>query len=291
MASGKALLDTTPFRGLIIGYPGGGKTGAISALANVGYKVRFLDFEGNYAPLLTYTDPKALGNIDILTFQDKLTNNDRYIAPIGIPSAFNKSLKAMMEWKTMDDAGAELSLGKSAEWGSDTVVVLDSLTGMGEAAFRRAQVMANKTPMNTTQAVWGAAVADQLNMLKIMMNNNNKFHVIVLAHLTMIGPADITKDDDDMTKDLKREVAELLPTRLYPKAVTKNLSQFIAKEFPVMLLADRKMKLGKTHRVLRTENGDNMDLKFPAPNAPSEVPIDTGLATLFELLGHKAPGL
>lgn len=291
MASGKDLQAARPFRGLIVGYPGAGKTGAISSLLNVGYKVRVLDFEGNFDPIINYTKPEALGNLDILTFQDKMRNGDKYIAPVGIPDAFNNSLKAMQDWVTTDAKGEKVSLGASRDWGLDTVVVMDSLTAQGESAFRRAQIMMNKTPMNTTQAVWGVAVADQINMLKMMMAEKNKFHFITLGHLTMIGPNDIAKDDDDLTKEIKRETAELLPTRLYPKAVTKNLSQFIHKEFPTMLLAERKMKLGKTQRVLRTDTGEELDLKFPVPNAPAEVPIETGLATLFELLGHKAPGL
>jgi hypothetical protein len=291
MANAASLVGKAPARILITGWPGAAKTGCLAALANVGYKLRVLDYEGNYAPLLNYVKPEFLKNIDIVTFQDKLsgTQNPQYISPIGVPNAFNNSLKQMQDWKTEDADGNPISLGASKDWGLDTIVVTDTITGMGEGAFKRAQVMMNKTPMNTTQQVWGMAVADQLNFIKLINAQTNRFHHIALAHLTMIGPADITKDDSDLTKELKEAVAELLPTRYYPKGVTKNFSQTLAKEFPVHLLAERKMKGGKPDRYLKLETGDELDLKFPVPNAPSRVPIDTGMATVFELLGYTPP--
>jgi hypothetical protein len=289
--NGADLFASDPFRGIIVGYPGGGKTGAIAALANVGYKIRVLDYEGNFRPLLAFTKPEFRKNIDVVTFQDKLANSPdkSYVAPVGIPSAFNRSLEMMMHWKYKNPDGTETDLGKPADWGMDTVIVLDSITGQGEAAFRRAQVMANKTPSNTTQAVWGGAVADQLGMLQIMGAFDKRYHLIALAHLTMIGPQDIDKKDDDLTKEIKRDIAELLPTRLYPKAVTKAFSQTIAKEFPTMLLAEQRERAGKVQRILKTTVGAELDLKFPVANAPAEVPVETGLATLFALMGYKPP--
>lgn len=289
--NGNDLFDRDPAHVLITGWPGAAKTGCLAALANVGYKIRMIDYEGNYKPLLVYTKPEFRKNIDILTFQEKWsgTANPGYISPMGIPQAFNNSMKALKDWITTDAEGKTVSLGASKDWGPDTILVTDSMTGMGEASFKRAQIMMNKTPLNTTQAVWGIGVADQLHLIQMINNVENKFHHICLAHLTMIGPQDINKDDSDLTKELKEAAAELLPTRYYPKAVTKAFSQTIAKEFPVHILAERKMKGGKPDRYLKLETGDELDLKFPGINAPARLPIETGMATLFELLGYKAP--
>ncbi len=59
----------------------------------------------------------------------------------------------MDRWKYTED-GEEVDLGASKDWGPDTVVVLDSLTAMGTAAFRRQMSLMNKTPLNTTQQLW-----------------------------------------------------------------------------------------------------------------------------------------
>lgn len=287
---------------MIAGWPGGGKTGAIAALLNAGYKVRYVDFEGNYKPLLTFTDRDKLANLDIFTTADDLRGDHKdmgkAIEPAGIPTAFNGALRMLQdEWKYTAKDGTEVNLGRSKEWGSDTIVVVDSLTSMGEAAFRRARKMMNKTAANTTAAVWGAAVDDQIALIQALKHPKRRHHLIFLAHLQMIGP-DVpmfTKDDENTgMKDIKAQIAEekadLMSTRLYPRAVTRNASQVIAKEFPVLIQAERRISKGQPVRVLRTTSGEELDLKFPAKTYKPEYPIETGLADMFELLGATAPG-
>lgn len=291
MASGASLRPS--IRMLLIGWPGGGKTGAVSSLLDAGFKVRMIDLEGNYTPLLNYADPRAVAqNLDVLTFQDKLQNLDKFIAPVGVPTAFNDTLKALKDWKTEDPEGNIKSLGATKDWGPDTIILLDSLTALGEAAFRRARVMSNKTPMNTTQAVWGLAVDDQVNTLKILNNRAKGYHVIVTGHLQMISPREIAKDDDDTVKEIKEAVADLIPTRLFPKGITKNSSQTIAKEFDLVLLAESAFdKKDKPYHRLVTVSRPELDLKAPSPRMLPEYPIETGLATIFETFGFKGPGL
>lgn len=287
---------------MIAGWPGGGKTGAIAALLNAGYKVRMIDFEGNYKPLLAFTDRDMLKNLDIFTVADDLKGDHKEmgkaIEPSGIPTAFNSALRMLQEeWKYPGADGTEVNLGRSREWGSDTVLVIDSMTSMGEASFRRARKMMNKTAANTTAAVWGAGVDDQIALIQALKHPKRKHHLIFLAHLQMIGP-DVpmfTKDDEQTgMKEIKSQIAEeraaLMSTRLYPRAITRNASQVIAKEFPVLIQAERVIRKGQPVRVLRTVSGEELDLKFPAKNYKPEYPIETGLAEMFELLGAKAPG-
>lgn len=294
MANG-AKIQNAPVRMLIVGYPGGGKTGAVASLLNAGYKVRLVDFEGNYQPLLAFTDPDKLANLDIVTFQDKLMMGPSGPEPEGIPQAFNNAMKMLKHWK-YDDDGTEVDLGKSAEWGPDTVVVVDSMTALGEVSMRRARKMMNKNLTNTTAAVWGMAVEDQMAFIKTLNADKNRYHVVVLAHLQMIGPETpmTTNSESQDIKDLKEQMAiekaELIPTRLYPRAVTKNLSTVIHKEFSSMIIAERKVKPGnKIERVLRTISGEELDTKMPARNVEAAYPLDTGLATIFAKLGAKAP--
>src|SRR5258705_217600 len=155
MANAAGLLANLPVRMLIVGYPGAGKTSALAALANAGYKLRILAYDkiGNMAPLFAYVHPDKLSNIDIVTFEDKTRVTPNGIEPAGIPTAFANGMAMMERWKYKNPDGSETDLGKPSDWGSDTIVVLDTLTAMGEAAKRRVMVMMNKTPRTMTQGV------------------------------------------------------------------------------------------------------------------------------------------
>lgn len=298
MANAKDLLADPKIVAMIVGWPGSGKTGAIASLLNAGYKVRMVDFEGNYLPLLKFTEPDKLANLDIVTFQDTMTGDKtRFMEPDGIPTAFAGALALLNgEWKYNNPDGTETNLGRSKDWGRDTVVLVDSLTANGEASMRRARKMMNKTVQNTTAAVWGAAVDDQVHMIQALKHDKRQHHLIYLAHLQMVGPdiPMLTKDDDvNGTKDIKLQIAEekadLIETRLYPRAVTRNASTVIAKEFPTVILAERKIVKGQPVRVLSTSAGKELDLKSPAKNINPEYPIETGLADIFKALGAVPP--
>lgn len=289
MANAAKLAKREPIRALIGGYPGAGKTGALASLANMGYKIRFIDFDGNYYPLLKYTKPEFLQNIDIRTFEDKLKGGSRYIETSGAPKAFAEALKAMDSWKYTDEDGTEVDLGQSASWGCDTIVVLDSLTAMGKAAMRRAMHMKNKTPENTTDGVWGFAMAEQEAFIEKLTAADNRFHVLVLSHLKMIGPADVRKGDTQLTQDIKEQAAELLPTRLYPSALGKALPPVIAGHFPIFLLAEQKVKMNKVKRTLVAQTREELDLKIPM-EIEGELDIATGLAHIFKELAPPLSG-
>lgn len=280
-------------RALIVGYPGAGKTGSLAALANAGFKLRILDFDGNYEPLQQFvTNPNA--DVDIITLEDVVTNSPdkKFMTTEGIPVAFNRALQAMKHWKSVDADGVETDLGKPADWGDDTIVVLDSLTAMGSAAMRRSMKMLNRTPLNNTQQVWGTAMADQEAFIELLTARTNRFHVIVLAHLKMVGPRDIVKDDDELTKDLKAAAAEMVKTRLYPSALGRELPPKIASHFGTVLLAESFTKLGQQpRRVLRWKAREDLDLKVPtlATKLEQDLPIEDGLLTVFKVLGANPP--
>lgn len=297
MASGAALKGSTPYRGFHIGYPGSGKTGALASLLNVGYKIRVLSYEGNFEPLVGFADDRALANLDVLTFQDKLKNGDKFMEPIGIPEAFNNGLKSLIDWKTTDEAGNEISLGKSSEWGLDTIVVVDSLTSLSAAAKRRAIKMSNKNPLTMTSAVWGLIVADVLNQIEIMKNDKNKFHLIINSHKQILGPSDFLNQNDDKeenaaVKEAKLEMIKdgMIPPRIYPVGPTKPQSQTIHGMLPTMLEFEKATQAGKDMRIIKTVGGVEIDVKIPAKNLKKTYPIETGLAEIFAAMGYKAPG-
>lgn len=297
MAGGASLLGKTPYRGFHIGFPGSGKTGAIVSLLNAGYKVRVLDYTGNYQPLLAYADPRALANLDIVNLQDKIKDDGKYMRPEGVPKAFNDGLKFLTEWKYIDtDTGEEINLGKSSEWGTDTIVVVDELTTLSKAAKNRAMVMSNKGPDTMTSAVWGTSVSDVINMIQVM--KSRKHHMIINCHKQMLGPKDMMmqgKKDDEVAETLNDEVIkavenDMIPTRFYPVGPTKPSSQTIHGELPIMLEFEKVTKMGKELRIIKTEGNSLIDTKIPGKGLKKEYPIETGLADIFTAMAYVAPG-
>jgi hypothetical protein len=294
MANAADMLGTLPVRMLIVGYPGAGKTSALAALANAGFKLRIIAFDkmANMAPLFAYTNPDKLGNIDIVAFEDKMRSTPNGMEPVGLPKAFADALSLMERWKYKNPDGTETDLGKPSEWGLDTIVVLDTLTTMGEAAKRAAMVMNNKTPKNMTQAVWGMGQNMQLEFIKRINANSNGFHSIVNAHLVMIGPKDIAESDNPVTKELKEKAAGLIPTKLFPSALGKALPPLIGGEFATIIKAMPKYKGGKdVGRVLTKVSGEELDLKLPVSalaNFPNEVDISDGLLQMFRALSPQS---
>lgn len=298
MASGNSLRAKNPYRGFHLGFPGSGKTGALVSLLNAGYKLRVLDFEGNFDPLINFADEKALGNLDVVTFQDRLYSdpNKKFIEPLGIPSAFVNALKMMKEWKYKDEAGVEVDLGKSSEWGQDTIVVVDSLTSLGTTVLRRSMKMNGKDPSTMTSAVWGAAVSDLKNFIQMLKDESNKFHLIINCHKQMIGPKDmLVQGNDDNAKMVNETVVEmnnddLIPVRFYPVGITKPSSQTVHGELPIMLEFKKERRQGKDTRIIDTVGSSIVDVKIPVPGLKKEYPIETGLAEIFAVMGYKPPG-
>lgn len=290
MANAALLASTTPVRELIVGYPGSAKTGSLACLANAGWKLRILDFDGNYEPLLRYCTPEGLSRIDIVTLEDKMRVGARHLEPSGTPDAFARSLKLLDQWKYKNPDGTETDLGSSKDWGLDTIVVMDSLTANGKAALRRAMALSNKTMETTTDRVYGFAMEEQEACVEMLTSERNRFHVIVIAHLKMIGPRDVRKGDSELTQELKRQIAPLVPTRLYPSALGHALPQTIAQHFPTVVVAETKIIAGdKVRRVLRTMPREELDLKVPSPLIQAEYSIETGQVEIFKALGHLPP--
>lgn len=270
-----------PVRMMIVGYPGTAKTGGIASLANAGYKIRMIDYDGNSQSLVTFTDKDKLSNIDIVYLEDRMRNGDRFIETTGIPTAFRAGLNLLDEWKYKEEDGTEVSLGKSKDWGCDTIVVVDSLTSMGQASFRRQQSLSNKTPLNTTEQVWGLAMAQQEAFIEKVTSESNNFHVIVLSHLKMVGPKDIRKEDEDVSKDLKERIADLVPTRLFPSALGRALPPVIGGHFPTLIEAANEFTARGVNRVFKVIPRPELDLKLPSKVSFDKVSVTDGLAKIF----------
>lgn len=286
MANAAKMAGEVPVRALIVGYPGAGKTGTLASLIDAGYKIRMLDYDGNTEPIFAYVkDQSKLANVDIVHLEDKMRTGTRFTEPAGLPTAFKQGLDMMDRWKYTEVDGTVVDLGASKDWGFDTIVVLDSLTEMGEAAKRRVASLQNKGPGTITQQTWLIAQGEQEAFISRLTSTSNRFHVIVMAHLTMVGPKDIMKDDTDLTKELKERTANLVPTRLFPSALGQALPPKIGGHFPTLLRVEPKfLPGGVVQRIIRTIPLPELDIKVPAKNLPPTLPIEDGMLTIFKAL-------
>lgn len=291
MASASKLAASRPSRILCMGEPGTAKTGSLAALANAGYKLRILDFDNNIKPLLSYVEQAKLKNVDIITLQDNLTQTDiGVITTKGAPKALRNAVKALDDWPTDNDK----SLGSVYDWGLDTVLVVDSLTRVGDAAMNRVLHLNGRNAQTRVIADWGTAIAEQAAFIKLVTNSNIPCHVIVMAHLKMVAPKAPMKGkgESDAVFDLKVEYLEnfgnLIPTRLYPNVLGQDYPLWAAGDFECALLYETQKVGANEKRIIRTVPMPAVcGIKVPAEGLPATLPIETGLLTVLSALTHN----
>jgi hypothetical protein len=141
---------------------------------------------------------------------------------------------------------------------------MDSLTGLGKAAFEWAKGM-NPNAKDPRQWYFQAQQAMD-NVLSLLTNENFKANVIIIAHVQF-------QEQNDGT------------TRGYANAIGKAMGPMIPTYFNTMILA-RSSGMGKNaKRTISTVPTSMIDLKNPAPfKVDDELPLGTGLSTLFKQL-------
>lgn len=256
---------------LFLGTPGAGKTGALTSLVKAGYKLRVYDFDNLLNSLVQYVRrecPDKIDNVSFQTFTDELKGSDMpasmiggrmAISPmtVGIPKAFTSCLKQLNNWKTEDE-----DLGVPAAWGSDTVIVIDSLTSVSQSAFRYVQGM--NPSAKEPQAQYFSAQQLVMNFLYQLTSAQMKTNVIVIAHL-----------------DFKENHLGL--TQGFPRSIGSALGPVIAGCFNSVLLAETSGSGSQVKRLIRTQSTGIVELKNPVQHklATDNLPLETGLADFF----------
>lgn len=255
----KATLTPKPIRALYIGDSGTGKTGSLISLLQAGYNIRMLDMDNNADSLIQQCmkeDPKLLEQLDIISVRDKFRASPLSgIEVSGQPKAYVDMLKYLNKW---DDGSTP------QEWDAKTILVLDTLTSAGRAAFHWARGM-NPTAKDGRQ--WYAQAGDSLQtMLELLTSPDFKCHVLVLSHI------DIHEREDGSSKG-------------YASSLGKALGPKIAKVFPTLIMAESKLQGTKMTRTICTQPTALVDLKNPVPHKlEARYPLETGMATIFEKL-------
>lgn len=247
---------------LLIGDSKSGKTGALAPLA-AKFKLRILDFDNGLdalAQIVKRDSPKALENIEFRTLRDRLKSSPTGTVTDGTATAFIDGLKMLDHWK-FDGT----DLGPPSEWGPESILVLDSLTFMSDAAFRFREplVPRSRDGKYDVRAVYKDAQDAIEGVLSLLTSESFRTNVIVISHVRYVDNPDGTKKG-------------------YPSAVGAALSPQIPRYFNSVALAQTGPG-GK--RQIQTAATAMIDLANPASfKMLPTLPIETGLATFFDTL-------
>ena len=254
---------------LLLGDSKSGKTGSLVSLVAEGYKLRILDF-ANLLDILKFMSkehcPDKLGNVEYRTVRDKLKAGPMGSIIDGQPKAWINAIKMLDRWKY-----DETDMGIPAQWGNDTILVIDSLSRLCDAAydFHESIIPRGKSGDYDGRAVYGNAQDDVEKVIALLTSESFKTNVIVVCHGTYIDLPDKT-------------------TKIFPQGVGQKLSPKIPQYFPNYV---RYKHLGGK-RTIQMKSDAMIDLANARPTAMADsYPIETGLAEIFKVLRGGQPAV
>lgn len=241
---------------MYIGDSSTGKTGSLASLVADGYTLRVLDCDNGLDSLKQYAPPDKLGNVGYETLRDDYVASPQG-PKVSSPKAFIAGLKLLEEWTDGTDP---------AEWGENFIFVIDSLTAFSRSAFEWARGMA-PSAKDPRQWYSGAQMAIENTIAKL---TSEKFHcnVVIISHINW-------KELQDGT------------IRGYPSTIGSALGPSIPRYFNTLVLAETSGFGKSMKRKVKTVSTGSIDLKVPTPKIESELPLETGLSTIFKTLKGK----
>lgn len=247
---------------LLIGDPKSGKTGSLASLVK-NYKLRILDYDNGLDGLAQFVrrdNPTMLENVEFRTLRDKMKAGPGGPTIDGNATAFLEGLRMLDHWKYDG-----VDLGPPAQWGKDTILVIDSLTFMSRAAFnfREPLTPRSRDGKYDVRAVYKDSQDAVEDVVALLTSESFRANVIVITHVKYIDNPDGTKKG-------------------YPTAVGSALSAQLPAYFNSVALAQTGPG-GKRH--IQTTSTAMIDLANPAAfKMLPQLPIETGLATFFQTL-------
>ena len=259
MAKASAYKTNSFVKVLFIGASGAGKTGALAPLVEAGYKLRVIDLDAGLDALINlvaHKNPKLLDSIEYESFRDKVKMTAQGPKLKGAPKAYVDTLGALESWP---EDGSD-----PAEWGEDYVLVVDSLTNVGRAAFQWAKAM-NPTTKDPRQ--WFSAAQGLVeDLIANLTSDEFKTNVVVISHVELVEGADGIRKG-------------------YASSIGKALGPKLPRFFNTLLLSETKGSGANVKRTIKTLPTALIDVKNPAPwKIKAEYSIETGMADIFKEL-------
>lgn len=242
-------------KALYIGDSGTGKTGSLVSLLADGYKLKVLDMDNGLDALVYYGKkqcPDKLKNVEFETIRDEYRSTKAGPVVKGGAKAFVESLDVLTRWSEIDDP--------------QTVFVLDSGSAWGKSAFEWAKGM-NPTAKDPRQWYFAAQQAIE-NGIAMLTGPGFRMNVLVITHVNY------------------KELVEG-SNKGYANFVGSALGPTVAKYFNTLILAESSGSGQNVRRRIKTMPTGVIDLKVPTPEIERELPLETGLSTLFSTLKGK----
>jgi len=257
---------------LVVGDSKSGKTGALSGLANVGYRLRIQDYDNGLDVLRHHIKSAFHPNVEYVTLTDKLKVELGRTICDGPPTAYINGVSLLNQWRyTIKDTGQVVDLGPVTSWGEDDVLVIDSLTFQGEACMRYIKTIAGTMGAPNQIQEWGEAMKKQEELLQILYGDAIKCNVIVNSHISLFSREDGT-------------------VMGYPSALGSKLPPKVPRYFNSVIQCRSWGTGAAQKRVFTTKSTSIIELGVPVPGVPLELPLETGLADLFKAItGREHP--
>lgn len=248
------------YKGLHVGITGAGKTGCLAALLDAGYKIRALDFDRGLDPIIGYAKKRdLLHNLSYVTLTDSFKLRNGFMAIEKAP-AFQRAMQLLDDFE---------GLGPVQSWGSDTILLIDTLGSMSKSSFNMVlQANGVSRPSGERggpeQSHYGAA---QDNVERLLLNLTNPqlvpCHVIVNAHWTY-------------------QETSTGRTEPYPETIGKALNPTIGRKFNNLL----SFSITAGQRQINVKKDGTIPCKTSKPMKKDSYSIDTGMAEIFkEIVG------
>lgn len=247
---------------MLIGESGTGKTGSLVSLVKAGYALRVLDLDNGLDALVNQIKlecPEKLSSVSYMSFRDRMKFGPTGSAVEGTDRAYRRAMAALEKWEDGSDP---------SKWGSKTILVVDSLTNLGTAAFKWVKQM-NPTVREPRQ--WYNQAQQLLtDFLENVTSEAMQTNVIIISHVQLQEMPDGT-------------------TRGFATSIGKALGPQIPRFFNTLVALEIKGQGSSVKRTLRTVPTSLLTLKNPAPQkVPPELDIADGMAKLFAFLSNPA---
>lgn len=246
------------FKLIYIGDSGTGKTGSLVSLLAAGYKFKILDLDNGLDALVHFAReqcPDKLANVEFETIRDEYKSTKAGPIIKGAPKAFVAALDKLTEWSEIEDP--------------NTIFVLDSGSAFGRAAFEWAKGM---NPMAKDPRQWYFSAQQAFESTIAMLTGEQfKMNVILISHINY------------------KEVIEGV-NKGYVNSIGSALGPTIPKYFNTLILAESTGSGTNVRRRIKTMPTGVIDLKVPSPKVDKELPLETGLATIFQQMKDNSNG-
>lgn len=249
-----------PIKLMMVGHSGAGKTGALTSLVKAGYRLRIIDMDVGLDALVHHVKkecPDKLDRIGYMTFRDKVKVGPTGETIVGGAKAYVGAVTALDKW---EDGGIP------SEWPADgpdkTVVVMDSLTSLGKAAFNWAKGM---DPSAREPRQWYFAAQNSVEgVIANLTSEAFGPNVIVMTHI-----------------DLRESQTGI---QGFPSAIGAALGPKLPRYFNTLVLMETSGQGQSVKRVMRTYPTAVIGAVKVPKDLPPSFPIETGLADLFSQL-------